>query len=95
MYRTLEGGGLSKSCPWNWEKDVWNFQAKSGTSGSCPPFSSCPRRIAVQHKSLGKGLEVPDLSGHYSRDWSEYVNMIGAIGEPFLQEGEGAPEQGP
>ena len=23
------------------------------------------------------------LSGHYSRDWSEYVNVIGMICEPF------------
>ena len=27
-----------------------------------------------------------DLSGHYSRDWSEYVNVIGVIGEPFARE---------
>ena len=26
------------------------------------------------------------LSGHYSRDWSEHVNVIGAIGEPFARE---------
>ena len=27
-----------------------------------------------------------DLSGHYSRDWSEYVNVIGAISGPFARE---------
>ena len=26
------------------------------------------------------------LSGHYSRDWSEYVNVIGVISEPFDRE---------
>ena len=26
------------------------------------------------------------LSGHYSRDWSEYVNVIGVISEPFASE---------
>ena len=26
------------------------------------------------------------LSGHYSRVWSEYVNVIGAISEPFARE---------
>ena len=27
-----------------------------------------------------------DLSGHFSHDWSEYVNVIGAISEPFARE---------
>ena len=27
-----------------------------------------------------------NLSGHYSGDWSEYVNVIGAIREPFARE---------
>ena len=27
-----------------------------------------------------------DLSGHYLRDWSEYVNVIGVISEPFAHE---------
>ena len=26
-----------------------------------------------------------DLGGHYSHDWSEYVNVIGAISEPFAR----------
>ena len=26
------------------------------------------------------------LSGHYSRDWSGYVNVIGVISEPFARE---------
>ena len=26
------------------------------------------------------------LSDHYSRDWSEYVNVVGAICEPFVRE---------
>ena len=30
--------------------------------------------------------EVPELSGHYLLDWSEYVNVIGAIREPFARE---------
>ena len=48
-----------------WEKDVWDFQAKSGTSGSCPLFFYFLQKIAV-HKSLGIHLEkkeknlVPD-----------------------------------
>ena len=28
-----------------------------------------------------------DLSGHYSRDWSECVNVIGVISEPFSVNG--------
>ena len=27
-----------------------------------------------------------NLSGHYSHDWSEHVNVIGAISEPFAGE---------
>ena len=30
--------------------------------------------------------EFVKLSGHYSRDWSESVNVIGAISEPFARE---------
>ena len=26
---------------------------------------------------------APNLSGHYSRDWMECVNVIGMISEPF------------
>ena len=29
---------------------------------------------------------VPVLGGHYSRDWSESVNVIGVISEPFARE---------
>ena len=29
---------------------------------------------------------VQNLSGHFSRDWSEYVNVIGVISEPFALE---------
>ena len=44
-----------------WEKDVWDLQAKSGSSGSCPLFlHSFLGEIAVQN-DLGKRLEVPDL----------------------------------
>ena len=31
-------------------------------------------------------LQLFALSGHDSRDWSEYVNVIGAISEPFARE---------
>ena len=26
------------------------------------------------------------VSGHYSRDWSEYVNVIRVISEPFARD---------
>ena len=29
---------------------------------------------------------APKLSGHYSRDWSKDVNVIGAISESFTRE---------
>ena len=34
-----------------WEKDVWEFQAKSGSSGSCCPFLHFLGKIAVQEMS--------------------------------------------
>ena len=34
-----------------WEKDAWNFQAKSGSSGSCPLFLHFLRKIAAQKMS--------------------------------------------
>ena len=34
-----------------WEKDVWEFQAKSGSSGSCRLFLHFLRKIAVQKMS--------------------------------------------
>ena len=45
-----------------WEKDAWEFQAKSGSSGSCRLFLHCLGKIAVQEMS-GKtpGSPVPDI----------------------------------
>ena len=34
-----------------WEKDVWEFQAKSGSSGSCGLFLHFLGKIAVQEMS--------------------------------------------
>ena len=42
-----------------WDKDVWEFQAKSGSSGSCGLFLHFLGKIAVQEMS-GK---TPGLSG--------------------------------
>ena len=42
-------------------KDVWDFQAKSWSSGSCLLFLHFLGKIAVQKKCLGKPLEVPDI----------------------------------
>ena len=41
-----------------WEKDVWEFQAKSGSSGSCRLFLHFRGKITVQEKS-GKTLGSP------------------------------------
>ena len=55
-------------------------------------FRGCVSRNGVDNMALdhptpiGKALGLTDLSGHYSRDWSEYVNVIGAIREPFARE---------
>ena len=43
-----------------WKKDVWDLQAKSGSSGSCRLFFHFLEKIAVQ-KLSGKCLEVPDI----------------------------------
>ena len=44
-----------------WEKDVWDFQGKSGSSGSFPLVLHFLGNIAVQEICLGKRLEVPDI----------------------------------
>ena len=41
-----------------WEKDVCNFQAKSGSSGSCPLFLNFIGKITIPEMS-GKELECP------------------------------------
>ena len=46
--------------------------------GPCPALNSS--NVVILLFLQDKWLE---LSGHYSRDWSEYMNMIGAISEPF------------
>ena len=43
-----------------WEKDVWDFQAKFGSSGSCPLLLRFLGKIAVK-KCLGTRLEVLDI----------------------------------
>ena len=43
-----------------WEKDVWDFQAKSGSSGSCPLCLHFLGKLQVT-QCLGKCLEVPDM----------------------------------
>ena len=42
-----------------WEKDVWEYQAKSGSSGSCH-FSFISWGKSQFNKCLAKRLEVPD-----------------------------------
>ena len=42
------------------QKDFWDFQAKSGSSGRCPLFIHALGKLAVQ-KCLGERLEVPDV----------------------------------
>ena len=44
-----------------WKKGAWEFQAKSGSSGSCRLFLHFLGKIAVQEMSGRKHLEVPDI----------------------------------
>ena len=58
---------LSRAIADVWEKDVWDFQAKSGSSGFLPSFPSFPREVAVQ-KVSGKtpgspNILLPDIRG--------------------------------
>ena len=46
-----------------------------------PGFRNRKPRVFINCHPL-----LPALSGHYSRDWSEYVNVIGVISEPFARE---------
>ena len=43
-----------------WEKDVWEFQAKSGRSGFCCLFLHFLKNCSSK-KCLGERLEVPDI----------------------------------
>ena len=43
-----------------WKKDVWEFQAKSGSSGSCRLFLRFLGKSQFE-KRLGEHLEVPDI----------------------------------
>ena len=45
-------------------------------------------KLAGQQKASNLEIDnlTQELSGHYSRDWSEYVNVIGVISEPFAHE---------
>ena len=43
-----------------WEKDVWEFQAKSGSSGSCRLFFHFLGKSQFEN-CLGEHLEVPDI----------------------------------
>ena len=42
-----------------WERDVWDFQAKSGSSGSCRLFINFLGKIAAQKKTSGKTPASP------------------------------------
>ena len=44
----------------------------------------CSRNSIPPH--LLHSSVCPNLSGQYSRDWSEYVNVIGVTSEPFARE---------
>ena len=43
-----------------WEKDVWDFQAESGSSGSSPLFLHFLGKPQFKN-CLGERLEVPDI----------------------------------
>ena len=44
-----------------WEKDVWDFQARSGTISACPLILHFPGKIAVQRKS-GNTLQPENIA---------------------------------
>ena len=44
-----------------WEKDVWDFQAKSGSSGSCTLFLHFLGNHRSSKNVFEKRLEVPDI----------------------------------
>ena len=50
--------------------------------------NSADRRKGASRKGPGQttSKSVEEHCGHFSRDWSEYVNVIGVISEPFARE---------
>ena len=68
-----------------WEKDVWDFWAKSGSSGSCHLFVHFIRKIAV----LRKRLEVPDI---LLPDVRGLLNLgLPTVVWPLLNQGSSSP----
>ena len=58
-----------------WEKGVWNFEAKSGTSASCPLFLRFVRQSTVRNRRLKK-LPVPVLKGKRSQKLAPVLVII-------------------
>ena len=50
------------------------------------PFFSGERKRRGMQEEVQETRRGPELSGHYSRDRSEYVNVIEVISEPFACE---------
>ena len=57
---TPSGGIRENGTSYRVVTDVWDFQGKSGSSGSCQLFLGFLVKIAVP-KMSGKALEVPDI----------------------------------
>ena len=52
-------------------------------------FGNFSELVGIHFWGMVRGLSDQSgarlrASGHYSRDWSKYVNVIGVINEPFV-----------
>ena len=74
-----------------WEKDVWEFQAKSGSSGSCRLFLHFLGKIAVQEMSRGTPGSPRDPSSRHPRNFRFFsdlrITIIGRLANGYFVNG--------
>ena len=66
-----------------WGVEGWGL---GRVAGSQKALKKVLRRVLRRCLVVGLCCRVPDLSGHYLRDWSESVNVIEVISGPFACE---------
>ena len=67
------------------KKTHYRTTITSGVLEASLAARACVQVLCVQ-KTWRFAMKVLKLSGHYSCDWSESVNVIGVISEPFARE---------
>ena len=82
-----------------WEKDVWDFQAKSGSSGSCPLRLSFPQENRssknVWEKAWKLGSPRHPLTRHPQPAYSVCETLQNEVGNLQKTDVENPPDKNP